>query len=332
MLPIQPTEPSTPVARLRPFTDTDLEHVVDIQNSCYPEHRQSLGEARHHLAIWDHARFFSRRLVAADGAGAIIGSGRIHHVTDEFHPHKYYIDLAVLSTVRRQGIGTTLLDALIEIARGRRAIGVRAGVPRETMTDSVEFLRRRGFVEAERGWESILEVAAFPLESFGTTEARVRAAGIGVTTLAEAMAHDATALRRAHALAVACDLDIPSADPSTETSYDLFVARDVQAPNALPDAFFLATDGGRFVGTSFLIQRLADPGVLTQGLTGVLREYRGRGIATVLKLHAVRYAQMHGYREIRTFNHSANAAMLRVNEALGFVRQPAWINFERALG
>jgi RimJ/RimL family protein N-acetyltransferase len=48
-----------------------------------------------------------------------------------------------------------------------------------------------------------------------------------------------------------------------------------------------------------------------------------------LKLHTVRYARDHGYREIRTANDIRNRPMLRINEALGFVKQPAWIAFER---
>lgn len=322
---------ATPAIRLRALTDADVERVVDIENICYPEHAQSAEEMRHHLAIWDHNRFFAQRMVATDAAGTIIGYGRINHLTDEFHPRKYYLDVDVVPDARRRGIGSLLLEALLDVALERGAISVRAGVVRETMTDSIRFLRHRGFVEVERGWESILRVAEFDAGRFEAVEARTRAAGIGVVTLADAMARDGAVLRRAHALAVACDLDVPSADPSTEIPYDLFVARDVEAPNALPHAFFLATDGDRFVGTSFMFRRLAQPGVLAQGLTGVLREYRGRGIATVLKLHTVRYAQRHGYREIRTFNHSSNAAMLRVNDTLGFRRQPAWVNFERRL-
>jgi len=77
---------------------------------------------------------------------------------------------------------------------------------------------------------------------------------------------------------------------------------------------------------------VAEPGIIYQGLTGVLREYRGRGIAMALKLQTVRYARDHGYREIRTWSDARNRPMLRIKEAMGFVKQPASINFESPLG
>jgi len=83
------------------------------------------------------------------------------------------------------------------------------------------------------------------------------------------------------------------------------------------------------VGLSYLHRRPEQPEVLSQNLTGVLREYRGRGIAMALKLQTVRYAREHGYREIRTGNDARNRPMLRINEAMEFVKQPAWITFEK---
>ncbi len=74
------------------------------------------------------------------------------------------------------------------------------------------------------------------------------------------------------------------------------------------------------------------PGVLFQGFTGILREYRGKGVAMALKMLTVKYARTHEYREIRTGNNTRNRPMLRINEAMGFVKQPVWIEFEKRLG
>lgn len=46
-------------------------------------------------------------------------------------------------------------------------------------------------------------------------------------------------------------------------------------------------------------------------MTGVLRPYRGRGVATLLKLRGIRYAQAHGNRPLYTVNDSANTACWR---------------------
>ena len=46
----------------------------------------------------------------------------------------------------------------------------------------------------------------------------------------------------------------------------------------------------------------------------------------------MRYAREHGRREIKTWNDQSNRPMLAINEAMGFVRQPAWIELRKELG
>ncbi len=48
-----------------------------------------------------------------------------------------------------------------------------------------------------------------------------------------------------------------------------------------------------------------------------------------LKLATIGYAREHGYTMIKTWNATVNEGMLAINGKLGFVRQPAWIEFEK---
>lgn len=117
----------------------------------------------------------------------------------------------------------------------------------------------------------------------------------------------------------------------TPLPFEEFLVRELNLPNAIPGATFLAKDGDRVVGVSSLLTMDALSDALDVGFTGVVPEYRGRGIAMALKLETIRYAQTHGYRQIQTGNLSQNLPMLRINLALGFEREPAWITFQKDL-
>jgi len=86
----------------------------------------------------------------------------------------------------------------------------------------------------------------------------------------------------------------------------------------------------RYVAESSLFRSSELPDVLCQGIIGTRRAYRGRGIALALRLRTIGSARSHGKREIRAWNDTPNAAMLAINTALGFVRQPAWITYEKS--
>lgn len=98
-----------------------------------------------------------------------------------------------------------------------------------------------------------------------------------------------------------------------------------------PEGVFVAVapDGG-WVGLSELHLPIATrPGTLHNGLTGVLPEWRGHGVALALKLAAARAALERGFTHSRTGNHSVNRPMLAVNGRLGFVREGARITLRR---
>jgi len=64
-------------------------------------------------------------------------------------------------------------------------------------------------------------------------------------------------------------------------------------------------------------------------ITGVLPEYRRRGIARVLKLRVHAWARAHGYREIHTS--TANAAAVALNISLGYAIVGSWGGYELRL-
>ena len=53
-------------------------------------------------------------------------------------------------------------------------------------------------------------------------------------------------------------------------------------------------------------------------MTGILRSYRRRGLATALKRYAINKARTWGATTIRTVNHPANRPIIEANRKLGF--------------
>jgi GNAT superfamily N-acetyltransferase len=140
----------------------------------------------------------------------------------------------------------------------------------------------------------------------------------------------AAVVREIHDLYVHCNRGQEELEPLTPRDFEAFVAAELEGPQALPEAWFLARADGRVVGLSTLERLPGAPAALDVGYAAVHPACRGRGLALALKLRTVAYAAAHGHREIRTANHAGNARMLAINAALGFAPAPARLTFEGA--
>ena len=152
-----------------------------------------------------------------------------------------------------------------------------------------------------------------------------------LSTLAAERARDGAVVREVYDLYALCNRGQEELEPVTPREFAAFVATELEGPQALPEAWFLARAGGRLVGLSTLERLPGAPDALDVGYTAVHPAYRGRGIALALKLQTVEYAAADGYREIRTANAAGNTRMLAINAALGFAPAPARLTFERRL-
>ena len=358
MSELQPLPRPTGGAAFAPFDPTDdamWEAEVAIRAASYPDAPPSIQALRHEESQWDSARHWRTRVIAHDIAdGRPVAYVQVGHLPWLHHPQRYGVTAMVLPDARGRGIGGAILEWVEATVAARGGTVIRA----EAKADDVRTLAiaaARGYADRQQNWESRLDVAAFDEATFAPHDERVHADGIAICTLAElcAGAPDPAAeesiLAEYYALDVDATEDEPSLFPITPAPYLTWRAFAVDGPEALPDATFLAlaravggetdtsagaTPGARhkIVGLSALFRNLGVPGVLTQGFTAVARGYRGRGIAQSLKRRTVAYARAHGYREIRTWNNSRNAPMLRINEAMGFAKQPAWITLVKEMG
>jgi GNAT superfamily N-acetyltransferase len=219
-----------------------------------------------------------------------------------------YTMIRVLPEARNQGFGRRLYEQLS--AHGR-AQGLQDmwGRVRGDDPASLAFAASRGFVEFSREVQSVLALTALPEEP--------PPSGIELTTLGDRP--DLAA--GCHAVDLEAVPDIPAQADFEAYPYDTWHAQLLEGPGALPHLCVVALDGGEVVGYTGLLALQGEPGSAENQLTGVLRAWRGRGIAFALKREQARRAHAAGFERITTYNDEVNAPMRAVNTRLGFEPQ-----------
>lgn len=316
------------IRELRPKPE-DFAAAVEIDNAVNPEHRYTAEQFRYDYENFDTRKYIMRYYLV-EANGKVLGYTCYYHMPYRFHPQRFWVWVAVHPAFQKQGIGSALYDRIFRELRELSVRWLHTSV-RETWVQSQKFLEKRGFREVRRSWESHLDVSKFNFSSFWPQLEGLAKTGITITTLAEEKERSEGWLSKIHELHNLLMADVPSSAPPTPVPLEHFQRFFIQNPDLLPEAFFIAKDGDLYVGESFVFRVPAEPGHLSQGLTGVRREYRGKGIAMALKLRVIKYAKEHGYTLIKTWNDTENLPILALNEKLGFVRQPAWIEYEKVL-
>jgi len=313
---------------IREFTPDDYPAAVDIGNRSFPDYPDSLDEWRH----WDEHRnpaMAFQRFVAELG-GRMVGYGGYNQEEGMYHPRKFHIEITVDPDHRNRGVGTALYDHVALALAPREPLVFWANA-REDKAESLRFIAKRGFVETMRTWENHLRMADFTPEAFPGAVERVEASGLALRTFADLRAADADFWPKLYAMVDEVHHDVPSVDPATSVDYDQWLDRVRKNPSLMPDGYFIAVDGDRYVGLSTLFRSELEDFLYT-GLTGVRRAYRRRGIALALKLKALDYARSIDCPLVKTWNASTNTGMLAINAALGFRKQPAWIMHALTVG
>lgn len=310
---------------LRDFSGSDADYaaVTAIENACFPEYPGTEEEWRHDDASRP-ANHRHRRYVA-EADGAVVGYGTHYQFEGMYHPRRFGIAVVVHPERQGRGVGGALYRALLTNLDQYEPLSLRANI-REDNLRGMRFALDRGFAEDNRSWESRLDVAAFDPAPFAGAEARALAAGVTFATMAELQARDPEHRRKLYELDVEATRDEPHPEPPTTPSREAYDGWVFDSPSYLPEGNFVALDGERYVGMSTLRASAANPEELYVGFTGVLREHRGKGIAMALKLKTIAFARERGARTIKTWNDATNRPMLRINEALGFAKQPAWVS------
>ena len=314
--------------KFREFKVDDLPFLVNISNLIYSDYPTTIEELEHWFSNYDHTKYLMKKYVATNKQDEVVAYSYYYHEPILYHPHKFSLELAVHPEWQKQGIGSHFYNLLLKEWITLNTLVIRTST-REDKKDSLSFIINRGFKEKRRSWESRLNLQEFVLDDFIQAFSSIQHQGIEITTLADEVRKDENAYEKLYEHHPTTMGDMPLPDTYTPVSFAEFIKQVINSPNLIPEAFFIAKAGELYVGESYLQASKADPTQPYQGLTAVRREFRGKGIATALKIKVIEFAQKNNYKTIKTSNDSENPSMLGINQRLGFVRQPAWIQFER---
>ncbi len=266
-----------------------------------------LDEIEHFIA----ADTESAWLLALSGDEAVgSGVGRPSSIQSSL-----YAMARVLPEQRGQGVGTRIYEALSAHARklGRESLWGRV---REDDQGSRAFLRNRGFREAGREYEVVLDTAL--AETPGEPPDGIELVSLAERADLEPAVHELDS-------EVAADVPRPEGDDFEPQPFARWREQYLEGPGAVPEAMIAALAGDEVVGYTGLRRRSATSPNAENQLTAVRRPWRRRGIATALKREQIARARAAGIEQIFTTNDETNAGMRGVNARLGYRPAPTYI-------
>jgi GNAT superfamily N-acetyltransferase len=287
------------LAITRAQNDRDLEAMIEVRTAADPERTPpKLENLRHNLA-----RPRNTFLVAREGPRAV-ACGFVWTGLSAPHAEAHMV---VVPDARGRGVGSAFLAELGALARedGKNEL---EGEARAEDDASRAFLERRDYrVVGGEQWLT-LDLAA-------VDEATpVLPPGISIVTRAE-RPELTDALFPVAAEGTA---DIPGFPGPT--TYEQFIAIEIERPTRRPEYFFIALAGDEPVGYATLDDFGRDA---HNGLTAVRRAWRRRGVATALKQTQIAAAKRAGFRRLVTGSEERNVAMRSLNAKLGYTPAPS---------
>lgn len=303
---------------VREYRGHDFNQVLSISDSVYAKRTGSFSL----ISSLQDSRML-RRYVVTNEKERVIGYGLIWEqrtspylilkVEIIFHPEYEEVEM--------------LFEKIIKAIQtiGPYAVQARAF---HDQTRLLQLYEKYGFVENHRMMHVYLPLPDVDLTSFVEIENKLNSKGIAITTLAEEIVADADYFSKMQTLNNSTWGDYPTEPllPPTSPNVQMLTHKD-----NIPEAYFIAKRGRLYIGHSHLMNMPSDPENLRQGQTATLREYRGEGIATALKVKGIEYAKKNGYQGIYTSSRDTNAAMQAVNRKLGWHPYYSELRLEKIL-
>jgi mycothiol synthase len=278
---------------------------------------------------WEHPRagYEYARFIAEIESKPVAYLGWIHgpwaKLPDRHCEVEVWLDQVVLETALLTSMWRWIeKDALAE---GSRLLLAYCAEDEPEMLDSLAGL---GYEAArlEKVWElDLVEHGPRLVEDAAAAKERMRDGGIELMTLADWT--DPDKIRKLYELNEITVQDVPHSLPIVSETFEDFEHR-VSAPDRRADRFWIALRGDRAIAMSYL-KFPPVRGTVWTGFTCTHPDSRGQGVARAVKLQTLAQAAELGVPIVCTDNDSENAPMLHINERLGYVRRPGFVEHHR---
>jgi GNAT superfamily N-acetyltransferase len=296
------------MTEIRPFRDEDAAGAAALLRELVPHFVITTGGLRHWLASLP-PRTQGAHWVAVAG-GEVVGWADSEFQLSSQDERIGLVWAGVRQRERGKGLGTELYEL------AERHMLERGAWKLESWVDGPEgrsFLERRGFVHTRSERLSSLDTRTADVSELPTLEAALAAEGFRVLPLA-VLRHRP---REAYALFNEAHLDAPADDEPRELDFEEWTQREWENPLLDFELSAVVLHHERPVSFAWLsVDR--EGRRAEHELTGTLRAYRGRGLARLAKLAAIRWCRKSGIDTLLTGNDSQNAPMLAINDRLGY--------------
>ncbi|RJF72290.1 GNAT family N-acetyltransferase [Deinococcus cavernae] len=261
-----------------------------------------------------------RRLVAVQN-GELLATARLSPF-GEGTPDALRLDLAG----DRRLFTPLFLALLADLPAGFTRL---LGVAREDFSEQMAFFHAAGFRNAWQSWGAHLNLRGFDFERFRALDEQLFLQGYEVERWDnEAPESEWAALYQLHRQGEGA---MPRNPTTTPDHLDLKVLRSMIQRE---ERAFVVRHKQEIVALTRLTlgdRKGRGPEVESE-FTATHPAHRSRGLATLLKAHALHWAKNSGYTHAGTGGTVLNLPMLRVNTRLGYLAEPMWVTWERWLG
>ncbi len=305
----------------------DYEAIAELWNSRNPEDRFSANEFKDHDAELQKLPCKFERFLAFS-ENKLVGFATSKQYSGQYHPQKFVIDLHVDEAYEQQGVGTALYEKLAAYHKLENAISIRVSV-RENLSYAVAMAEKNGFEITKKDYQLKINPQQHDFSSFAKLIPELEAQGIVIKSLTD-LGLTEEVRKTVWQWFSKIRMDVPRSEPATQMSYESFSTHFLNSSYCLPEAFYLAMDGEGYVGVATMWKSETSKDLYT-GLIAVKSAYRGRKIATALKLKAMLFAQDYGSEAVYTDNDTNNVEMLKVNKKFGFEQLLVWLSMVKKI-